>query len=343
MSTDNMTSDNTAPRGAKRKQIKVAGLIQRGVITPPPDAEEFALQELPGQRRPADAPCIDGTTPLPRAVRQRIKLASIVDSPYQPRLVYDPEELDELSRTMQSGGLADPVRVRPVSGHYELISGHRRTRAARSLGWEDIDAIVEQRTDREAEIAAMLLVVGNVHISDFELAKMFERAITQGYCKTQAQVADFFGYTQGKVSGCLALLALPPGILVLLENKPGLFGRDCCATIIGLLKEYPDHLTTVVAGVSRLADGMQQTALKGWVRHAIRHEAGLGDAGAFSARSPKTFAKGGLTVFMTKIEPRAVTVKLKSPLMDIGDFEARLNAWLDQDAAQFSDTLKATE
>ncbi len=266
-----------------------------------------------------------------KTTEAELPLELIDDSPFQPRIEYNPEEIDELAHTMESAGQADPIKVRRVGSRFELISGHRRTRAAKSLGWTSIDATVELRTDKEAEIEAMLLLVANVGLSDFEFAKMCNRAFSQGYIKTQTDAARFFGCKQSKVSGCLDLLKLPAPILDMLERKPSMFGVTCGKWIKDMVAESPEHLGLIIKGVQRLNDGMAQISIRPWVAQAI---AQIGRQ-THKNSNQKAITTGLRTIYVTKVEQRKVTVSLKSLDMTMEYFEERLNAWLEQEASTF--------
>lgn len=269
---------------------------------------------------------------------RKIDLDLIDDSPYQPRMEIDPEEIDELAKTMAAAHQADPIKVRKVGNRYELISGHRRTKAARTLGWTEIDAVVEERTDEEAEVEAMLLVVGSVGLGDYELAKMYHRALSKGICRTQEICATFFATKQPHVSARLDMLKLPKEIVAMLEAKPRLFGWDCAKTIKGLIKDHPDHVDVIVRAVQRLGEGMKQNSLKGWVKQTIKqgeqHE---------QQDDRKTITFKDTPVFTTKrakSDPRSVTVSCKIPGMDVAVFEEKLRAWLQDQAEQASELIK---
>ncbi|MCY0916507.1 ParB/RepB/Spo0J family partition protein [Massilia antarctica] len=263
----------------------------------------------------------------------RIPLPLIDDSPYQPRLEIDPEEIDELAKTMAAAHQADPIKVRRVGDRFELISGHRRVRAARTLGWEEIDAIIEVRNDIEAEVEAMLLVVGNVHLSAYELAKMYDRAISKGIVANQTACAAFFAAKQPVVSACLGMLDLPPEIISLLDSKPRLMGYECAKVVKALIKEHPTHIDTIIRGVARLGEGMQQNALKGWVRQSIKQSA------EHKEDDRRTITSNGRPVFTTKRDPRSVTVSCKIPGMDIEIFEERLRLWLQEQAKSVDELM----
>src|SRR5258708_5397895 len=95
--------------------------------------------------------------PVASAVYQQIPLAQIAPSPHQARKDFDPAALQGLADSMKAEGLLEPVLVRQVGDSFELISGERRFRAAKLLGWTTIGAKVIQ-TVSEAEAAAKGMV-----------------------------------------------------------------------------------------------------------------------------------------------------------------------------------------
>ncbi|WP_426106311.1 ParB/RepB/Spo0J family partition protein [Massilia sp. TSP1-1-2] len=349
-----------------RKPLKVSGLIAQGKLAPAAGVEQSHAfdpqvqaseqpepEHVPGTKRPtAGAFSLEAAryeniiadlrkqlqAANDHAPARKIPLDLIDDSPYQPRLEIDPEEIDELAKTMAAAHQADPIKVRKVGNRYELISGHRRTKAARTLGWTEIEAVVEQRTDDEAEVEAMLLVVGSIELGDYELAKMYHRALTKGICRTQETCATFFATKQPYVSGRLQMLKLPSAIVAMLDAKPRLFGYECALVIKDLIKDHPGHLDVIVRGVSRLGDGMKQNSLKGWVKQTIKQ----GEQQE-QQDERKTITFKDTPVFTTKRaknDPRSVLVSCKIPGMDVSVFEEKLRAWLQEQAEQAGELVK---
>jgi ParB family chromosome partitioning protein len=258
---------------------------------------------------------------------QRISLALVDDSPYQPRLEYDPAEIDALGKTLVASRQADPIKVRKVGERYELISGHRRKRAALSIGWTEIDAIVEVRTNDEAELESMLLVVANVNLCDYEFAKMYRRALVKKFCKTQEDVAKMFGVTQTAVSHRLNMLTLSAPILEMLEAKPSLLAYTTAGVIKDLIQAHPKHTSLIVKGVRRLVEeGAKQNSLKGWILQAIAQQ----DRKAKPPQDTRTITRDGHEVFTTKKKTNSVTVSIKAQDMDSSQFEKDLHKWLDE-------------
>lgn len=273
-------------------------------------------------------------TPATQGVRQahpgvqKILLALIDDSPYQPRKEYDPELIDALATTMNTAGHAEPIRVRKKKdGRYELISGHRRKRAALSLGWVEIDAFVEEKDDLRAKTETMLAAIGSHGLSDFEIAGLLKEALDGGMVSTQRQLSAWSGLNVSKVNACLQMLQLPPSILAFLHRKPSLFGFETSRVIHGLLKDYPGHLADIERGVERIVDGKPQNTLKGWVLQAIKGRPDTDNDRSMITSSGKLF----FTLKRDTTE-RAVVVNCKSPDVDMAAFEKKLQAWLEEQA-----------
>jgi ParB family chromosome partitioning protein len=127
----------------------------------------------------------------------------------QPRKYFDEEGLAELSESIKTHGLLQPVVVRRVQDGFELLAGERRFRAAKLAGMTHIPALVRQVED-PLEIA----LIENLQREDLTpleeaeaLAQLIER---HGY--SHRQVADILGKSRPYVSNMLALTRLSPAI-----------------------------------------------------------------------------------------------------------------------------------
>lgn len=77
----------------------------------------------------------------------KIKISQIEDSAFTIRESLNQESLDELKESLKEDGQWDPILVRPVGDLFELIAGHRGVRAAKELGWNEIEASIKDVSD----------------------------------------------------------------------------------------------------------------------------------------------------------------------------------------------------
>ena len=113
---------------------------------------EFAAVKAKGKSRAKLQPdAIATPSPASDPVRDvDIPLASVIDSPFQTRQEPSAESIEQLAASLKLDGQRDNILVRPLGGKYQLIGGHRRTRAARSLRWKTIRATIIAVDDWQA-------------------------------------------------------------------------------------------------------------------------------------------------------------------------------------------------
>ena len=155
----------------------------------------------------AAAPAREGTHPGPL----QIDIDLIEPSPYQPRTRFREEALDELTRSIKSSGIIQPLVVRPIGSRFQLIAGERRWRAAQRAGLTKVSAIVRQVPD---ELALEMTLVENIQREDLnaiEAARAFERLMDE-FQLTQEMVAERTGKDRATVANSVRLLKLEPTI-----------------------------------------------------------------------------------------------------------------------------------
>jgi ParB family chromosome partitioning protein len=147
-----------------------------------------------------------------------IEVAKVKPNPYQPRLKFDMEALEELKNSIREKGLIQPVTVRRINSHYELIAGERRLRAVIEVGLAKIPAYIIQVNSKE-EMLELALVenVQRERLNPIEQANAFQRLI--GECDlTQDEIAQKIGKDRTTVANILRLLKLPVYIQESLED-----------------------------------------------------------------------------------------------------------------------------
>ncbi|HMP89368.1 MAG TPA: ParB/RepB/Spo0J family partition protein [Kiritimatiellia bacterium] len=148
----------------------------------------------------------------------KIPVADIRKSPWQPRRVFSPEPLSELIESVKERGVLQPLLVRKVADYYELIAGERRLRAAQEANLKEVPAVVMDVGDQEAlEIA----LVENLQRSDLNLVEEAEgyRMLAEKFSMTQEQIANRVGKARPTITNALRLLDLPDPVKQLLAER----------------------------------------------------------------------------------------------------------------------------
>ena len=170
----------------------------------------------------------------------RIPVDMIEPNPYQPRMSFGQEALDELAESIRSLGLIQPITVRRVSeGRYQIISGERRFRACRQSGMDMIPAYIKDATDQGMLEMAIVENIQRENLDPIEVAMSYQRLIEE--CNlTQEQMAVRVGKKRASITNYLRLLKLPAKIQH--DLKVGLLSVGHAKVLLGVedlkLQEY---------------------------------------------------------------------------------------------------------
>ena len=141
-----------------------------------------------------------------------IKLEDIEVNPFQPRTDFDEEALQELSSSIKTQGLIQPITVRRLNAHrYQLISGERRLRASRLAGLTQVPAYVRTANDQQMLEMALIENIQRENLNAIEVAISFQRMIEECSLK-QEELGARVSKNRSTVTNYLRLLKLPPAI-----------------------------------------------------------------------------------------------------------------------------------
>lgn len=142
----------------------------------------------------------------------RIPTDMIEPNPFQPRMNFDQEALEELGESIRTLGLIQPITVRrKPDGRYQIISGERRFRACRATGMEMIPAYIRDTDDQGMLEMAIVENIQRENLDPIEVAMSYQRLIEE--CNlTQEQMAIRVGKKRASVTNYLRLLKLPAKI-----------------------------------------------------------------------------------------------------------------------------------
>ena len=146
-----------------------------------------------------------------------ISIESITPNPYQARTVWNEQDLAELTESIRTNGIIQPVVVRPSGMGYELIAGERRFRAAKQARLTEIPALVRPATDEQLHEWALVENIHRVDLNPIERARAY-REYVDCFSLTQAQAAERLGEDRSVVANYLRLLDLPQEIKQMLAE-----------------------------------------------------------------------------------------------------------------------------
>ena len=138
-------------------------------------------------------------------------------NPVQPRRNFDDEGLAELSESIKSYGILNPLTVRLRGGRYELVAGERRLRAAKMAGLTEVPCLL---VDVNMEDASLLALVENLQRQDLDFIEEAAgiRQLILLFGMSQEEAARRLGKSQSAVANKLRLLRLPPDVLDALKE-----------------------------------------------------------------------------------------------------------------------------
>lgn len=141
-----------------------------------------------------------------------IPLELIRPNTYQPRKTFNQESLEELTESIKTYGVLQPINVRSNgSRYYELVAGERRLRAAELAGLKEIPAIIIDVTDSDSAVLALIENLQREDLNYIEEAEGYENLI-KDHSYTQDQLAQIIGKKQSTIANKLRLLRLTDNV-----------------------------------------------------------------------------------------------------------------------------------
>jgi ParB family chromosome partitioning protein len=182
----------------------------------------------------------------------------IVPNPNQPREHFDEDALESLAASIREVGVLQPVVVRRSEGdgHYVLVAGERRWRAARHAGLTEIPAMIRVGDDLSSLTEALVENVQREDLTPLEEAAAY-RQLMEDFGLTHEEVGERVGRSRSAVSNTLRLLQLPAPVQALLTRGELTAGH--CRPLLALVEEE-------AVAVARLA------AEEGWPVRKVEDE-----------------------------------------------------------------------
>ena len=147
-----------------------------------------------------------------------LRVEDLSPNPIQPRKRFDEQALYELSESIKSYGILNPLTVRLRCGKYELVAGERRLRAAKLAGLREVPCIL---VDVNMEDASLLALVENLQRKDLDFLEEAEglQRLIRMFGMSQEEAARRIGKSQSAVANKLRLLKLPRELLETMRDR----------------------------------------------------------------------------------------------------------------------------
>ena len=155
------------------------------------------------------------------AQKQVIELPidSILPNRFQPRIKYDENQIYELSESIKTHGVIQPILVRQLGDKYEIVAGERRYKASLLAGKQTIPAVIRNMSDKDSMEIALAENVQRVDLTPIEEAISYKKVLDKGEM-TQDELARKLGKNQSTIANKIRLLNLDEEVQeALLENK----------------------------------------------------------------------------------------------------------------------------
>lgn len=167
-----------------------------------------ALMDDPGSVTMAEKPAETSSS----GQEQPIEL--LVRNPDQPRRIFHEADIEDLAASIREKGVLQPILVRPApgqAGHYQIIAGERRWRAAQKAGLHSVPVIVRPMDDLEVLEVGIIENVQRADLNPIEEARGY-RTLMERFGRTQDALAQVVGKSRSHIANMLRLLSLPETI-----------------------------------------------------------------------------------------------------------------------------------
>jgi ParB family chromosome partitioning protein len=162
----------------------------------------------------ASAPATPSTPAPPPS---KLPIEAIHPNPMQPRVVFQPERLEELAASIRANGIIQPLIVRRHDAQFQLVAGERRWRAAKLAGLKDVPVVIQEIADPLLLELALIENIQREDLNAIETARAYER-LGRDLGLSQEEIGRRTGKDRTSITNALRLLKLPPEVQLLLAE-----------------------------------------------------------------------------------------------------------------------------
>ena len=149
-----------------------------------------------------------------------VSISNLVRNRFQPRIIFDKEKIEELSKSITQNGVIQPIAVRPDkedNSKFEIIAGERRWLAAQQAGLHEVPVIVLNLNDNQSLEVAIVENIQRENLNSIEEAKAYEKLMKE-FNYDHDKLSKFMGKSRSHISNTLRLLLLPNEVIKMVEE-----------------------------------------------------------------------------------------------------------------------------
>ena len=153
--------------------------------------------------------------------KNQLQISDLVPNKYQPRKIFDKNNLIDLTNSIKERGMIQPIIVRKSNdseGKFEIIAGERRWLAAQRAGLHNVPVVITEADDLKSLEFAIVENVQRHDLNPLEEAQGYKRLIDE-FSYDQEKVSKFIGKSRSHITNSLRLLNLPDDVIKLIETQ----------------------------------------------------------------------------------------------------------------------------
>ena len=151
----------------------------------------------------------------------QLQVSDLIPNKYQPRKIFDENNLEDLTNSIKERGMIQPIIVRKSNddkAKYEIIAGERRWLAAQRAGLHNVPVVITEADDLKSLEFAIVENVQRHDLNPLEEAQGYKRLIDE-FSYDQEKVSKFIGKSRSHITNSLRLLSLPNDVIKLIETQ----------------------------------------------------------------------------------------------------------------------------
>ena len=153
--------------------------------------------------------------------KNQLSISDLIPNKYQPRKIFDEDNLNDLTSSIKERGILQPIIVRKSNddkSKFEIIAGERRWLAAQKAGLHTVPVVITEADDLKSLEFAIVENVQRHDLNPLEEAQGYKRLIDE-FNYDQEKVSNFIGKSRSHITNYLRLLTLPLEVIKLIETQ----------------------------------------------------------------------------------------------------------------------------